>query len=83
MKFMTFRNVSNSISQAMTVQHIKIHASIKPHALVANEMLVSKNMDTLVFTLKYFYCFEGNVGNMAVTCKHHYRQRASIYHFVF
>ena len=32
-------------------------------------MLVSKNMNSLVFTQKYFYCFEGNVGYMAVTRK--------------
>ena len=30
-----------------TAQHIEIPVSIKPHALVANSMLVSKNMVTL------------------------------------
>ena len=29
-------------------------------------MLIGKTTDNLVFTLKYFYCFKGNVGNMAV-----------------
>ena len=45
-------------------------------------MLVSKNLNSLVFTPKYFYCFEGNVGNMAVTRKRSHRQRVSICHFV-
>ena len=48
----------------LAVQNIKIPASIKPHALVAKSMLVSKIMVTLALTSKYFYCFEGNVGNM-------------------
>ena len=39
-------------------------------------MLVNKNMSSSVFTLKYFYCFEGNVGNMADTRKRPHRQRA-------
>ena len=56
--------------------------SIKQHALVENSMLVSKNMDTLVFTPNYFHCFEGNVGNMAVTRKRPHRQRADMSHFV-
>ena len=55
---------------------------IKRHPLVANSMLVSKNMSSLVFKLKYFYCFEGNVGNMAVTRKRPHRQRANMCHFV-
>ena len=41
--------------------------SFKPHALVANSVLISKNMSSLVFTPKYFYSSEGNVGNIAVT----------------
>ena len=41
-------------------------------------MQVIKNMDTLVFTPNYFSCFEGNVGDMAVTCKHPHRQRANV-----
>ena len=45
-------------------------------------MLVGKNMGTLVFTLNYFHCFEGNIGNMAVTRKRPHRQRANICHFV-
>ena len=39
-------------------------------------------MSSSVFTLKYFYCFEGNVGNMAVTRKRPHRQRANMCHFV-
>ena len=40
-------------------------------------------MDTLVFTPKYFfYCFEDNIGNMAVTRKRPHRQRANMCHFV-
>ena len=42
----------------------------------------SKNMDTKVFAPKHFYCFEGNVGNMAVTRKRPHRQRAIMRHFV-
>ena len=64
MRYMTLSNVCNSYITSFTVQHIKIPVTIKLHALVANGMLVSKNMDTLVFTPKYFYCFEGNVANM-------------------
>ena len=45
-------------------------------------MIVSKNMDALVFTPNYFHCFEGNVGSVAVTRKHPHRQRAKICHFV-
>ena len=45
-------------------------------------MLVTKNMSSLVFTLKYFYCFKGNVGNMAVIRKCPHRQRANMCHFV-
>ena len=41
-------------------------------------MLVSKIMDTSIFTPKYFYCFEGNVCNMAVTRKRPRRQRANV-----
>ena len=48
--------------------------------MVANSMLVSKNMDTLV--LPPNYCFEGNVGNMAVTRKRPHRQRGNMCHFV-
>ena len=48
---------------------------IKPNALVANNMLVN-------FTLNYFHCFEGNVGNMAVTRKCPHSQRANMCHFV-
>ena len=47
-------------------------------SLVANSMLVSKIMDTSIFTPKYFYCFEGNVCNMAVTRKRPRRQRANV-----
>ena len=54
---------------------------IKQYALVANIMLESKNMDTLVLTTKYLYCFEGNVGHMAVTCKRSHRQWANICHY--
>ena len=43
-------------------------------------MLVIKNIDTLVFTPKYFHCFEGNVGNMAVTRKRPHRQKANMCH---
>ena len=46
-------------------------------------MVVSKNMNTLVLKPNYFHCFEGNVGNMAVTRKRHHRQRANMCHFVF
>ena len=56
--------------------------SIKQHALVANSMLVSKNMDTLVFTPNYFHCLKGNVGSMAVTRKRPHRQRTNMCHFV-
>ena len=56
--------------------------SIKPHVLVANSMLVRKNMDTLIFTPNYFHCFEGDVGNMAVTREYPNRQRANMCHFV-
>ena len=46
-------------------------------------MLVSTNMDTLVFTPKHFYCFvRNNVGNMTVTGKGPIRQRVSMCHFV-
>ena len=45
-------------------------------------MLVSKNMDTLVLTPNYFHCFEGNVGNNAITRKSRRRQRANMCHFV-
>ena len=58
---------------SLTGQHIKIPVSIKAHALVATSIPVSKNRDILVFTPKYFYCFEGNIGNMAVTRKHTHR----------
>ena len=54
---------------------------VKQHALVANSMLESKNMDTLVLTTKYFYCFEGNVGNMAVTRKRSHRQWSYMCHY--
>ena len=37
-------------------------------------------MSSSVFTLKYFYCFEGNIGNMAVTSKRPHRQRANMCH---
>ena len=56
--------------------------SIKPHVLVVNIMPVSKNMDTLVISPNYFHCFDGNVGNMAVTRKRPHRKRANISHFV-
>ena len=39
----------------LTVQYITIPVTIKPHALVSKRMLVSMNMDTLVFTPKYFH----------------------------
>ena len=80
MRFKTFSYECNSY-KSLTAQHIKIPVCIQPHALVANSMQVSKNMDTLVFTPNYFYCFEGNVGNMAVICKRPHRQRANICHF--
>ena len=54
----------------------------KLHALIANSMLVSKSMDSLVFIPNYFHCFEGNVGNMAVTRKRLHRQRANMCDFV-
>ena len=65
----------------MTDQYIEMSVSIKQHALVANSMLVSKKMDTLVFMPNYFHCFEGNVGNMAVTRKRPHRQKANMCHF--
>ena len=55
--FMTLSNVFNNSIIVINNSHIKICFSIKPHALVVNSMLESKNMDTLVFTPKYFYCF--------------------------
>ena len=45
-------------------------------------MLISKNMNSLVFTPKYFYYCEGNVGNMAVTRKRPHHQRANVCHFI-
>ena len=66
----------------LTYQQIKIPFFIKRHALVSNRMLVSKNMDTLVCTPKYFHCFESNVSNMAVTRKRPHRQRVNMCHFV-
>ena len=79
MRFMTFSNVRNSYkNKSLTARHIEIPVSIKPHALVVNSLLTSKNMDTLVFTPNYFHCYEGNVGNMAVTRKRPHRRRANI-----
>ena len=37
-------------------------------------------MDTLVFAPMYFYCFKGNVGNMAVMSKRSNHQRDNICH---
>ena len=51
---------------------------IKVHALAVTSMLISVNMDTLVFAPMYFYCFMGNVGNVAVTRKRLHCQRAYI-----
>ena len=82
MRFMTFSNVCNSYNKSLTAQHTEKPVFIKPHALVANSMLVSKNMDILVFTPNCFHCFEGSVGNMAITCKRPYLQRANMCHFV-
>ena len=45
-------------------------------------MPVSKNMDTLVISPNYLHCFDGNVGNMAVTRKRPHRKRANMSHFV-
>ena len=39
-------------------------------------------MNSLVFTPKYVYCFDDNVGNMAVTRKRPHRLRANLCHFV-
>ena len=39
-------------------------------------------MLTLLFTPKYFHCFEGNVSNTSVTCKRPHRQRAIVRHIV-
>ena len=58
--------MSQLYHKSLTVQQIKIPVFIKSHALVANIMLIGKTTDNLVFTPKYFYCFKGNVGNMAV-----------------
>ena len=82
MRFITFSNVCNSYKKSLTAQHIEVPVSIKPHALVANSMRVSKSMVTSYFTLNYFHCFEGNVGNMAVTRKCPYSQRADMCNFV-
>ena len=45
-------------------------------------MLVNKNMDYLVFKLKYFIRLEGNACNMAVTRKRPHRHRANMCYFV-
>ena len=49
---------------------------------IGSKWRASKNMNSFVFTPKNFCCFEGNVGNMAVTCKCPHCQRANMCHLV-
>ena len=82
MTFLTFCNYVTVILQVIESPIYQDTYLYKPSCIGSKKLLVSKNMNSLVFTQKYFNCFQGNVGNMDVTRKRPHRQRANMCPFV-